>query len=99
MDVWQGSVMDGITLRACSVLDPLSRRDDNVGQLAAVSASGRTPSSEISTTGGMGSSYYIPYWLRGIKCDSLEIAMIPTSIRQFYVCRFANLTHGKFLRA
>ncbi len=39
---------------------PLSRRDVNVGHLAVVSASGRTPSSVIKTTGGMVSFYYIP---------------------------------------
>jgi hypothetical protein len=60
MDVWQGSVMQGITLRAVNVLEPRSRSDASVGHLAVVSASGRTPSRETNTTGGMGSSYYIP---------------------------------------
>jgi hypothetical protein len=56
MDVWQGSVTDGVTLRARRVLAPFLRMDVNVGQLAVVSASGRTPSSVIRITGGMDSS-------------------------------------------
>jgi hypothetical protein len=65
MDVWHGSVMDGITLRACIVLDPCSRREFKVGQFAVLIASGRTPSSMIKTTGGM---VYSSTFLLG-SCD------------------------------
>jgi hypothetical protein len=50
--------MDGMTLRACMVLAPRSPRESNVGQLASVNASGRTPSSMMKTTGGMGDSLF-----------------------------------------
>jgi len=57
MDVWHGSVTDGMTLRACMVLAPWSINEFITGHFAAVNASGRTPSSMMKTTGGMEHSF------------------------------------------
>src|SRR3990172_2861949 len=56
MDMWQGSVMDGITLVAQRVEAPFASVAARRGQCAGVTASGRRPSIMMKMTIGMSAS-------------------------------------------
>jgi hypothetical protein len=72
MDVWQGNVTDGMTLRAVIVLAPRSMSEFNAGQWAADNASGRTPSSMIKMTEDISDSFLVLVIARPAKVEAIS---------------------------
>src|SRR5438128_247556 len=50
IETWDGSVLDGMTVRACQVYAPRAARPWMLGEPDWMSASGRRPSTETMTT-------------------------------------------------